>query len=114
MQSHLPLSIGMANVSPSQAFETATSFMTNTNWQSYSGDLAASRVLKDGQVVHLTPTEWHLLELLARHHGRLVSQAMLLREVWGRPTPARPTTSASTWPSYAANSSPNHRDRATC
>jgi two-component system KDP operon response regulator KdpE len=56
----------------------------------FTVDLAASRVLKDGEVVHLTPTEWHLLELLARHHGRLVSQAMLLREVWG-PTYTRET-----------------------
>jgi two-component system KDP operon response regulator KdpE len=34
-------------------------------------------------VVHLTPTEWHLLEMLVRNPGRLVSQRQLLQEVWG-------------------------------
>ena len=46
-------------------------------------DLAAKRVSRDGQDVRLTPTEWHLLELLARTPGRLVSQRQLLSEVWG-------------------------------
>jgi two-component system KDP operon response regulator KdpE len=50
-------------------------------------DLAARRVTMrgdDGQVdVRLTPTEWHLLEVLVRHPGRLLSQRQLLDEVWG-------------------------------
>ena len=33
--------------------------------------------------VHLTPTEWELLQALVRHPGRLVSQRQLLQEVWG-------------------------------
>ena len=33
--------------------------------------------------VRLTPTEWRLLEALARHPGRLVTQRQLLTEVWG-------------------------------
>jgi two-component system KDP operon response regulator KdpE len=33
--------------------------------------------------VRLTPTEWHLLEILLRNPGRLVGQRELLREVWG-------------------------------
>ncbi|MEW9533960.1 response regulator [Microbispora sp. NPDC049125] len=33
--------------------------------------------------VRLTPTEWHILELLLRHPGKLVSQRQLLSEVWG-------------------------------
>jgi two-component system, OmpR family, KDP operon response regulator KdpE len=33
--------------------------------------------------VHLTPTEWQLLEVLARNPGKLVSQRQLLQEVWG-------------------------------
>jgi two-component system KDP operon response regulator KdpE len=33
--------------------------------------------------VHLTRTEWQLLELLARNPGKLVSQRQLLQEVWG-------------------------------
>ena len=46
-------------------------------------DLAAGVVTRDGQQVRLTPTEYHLLEVLARNAGRLVPQAQLLREVWG-------------------------------
>ncbi|WP_369056545.1 response regulator transcription factor [Kineococcus terrestris] len=46
-------------------------------------DLARREVLRDGAPVRLTPTEWHLLEVLVRHRGRLVPQAQLLREVWG-------------------------------
>ncbi|MDX2852701.1 potassium-transporting ATPase subunit KdpA [Actinacidiphila glaucinigra] len=38
LQSHLLLSIGMPAVTPGVSFNTATSFVTNTNWQSYSGE----------------------------------------------------------------------------
>jgi potassium-transporting ATPase potassium-binding subunit len=38
LQSHLPLSLGFPGVPPDQAFNTAASFVTNTNWQSYSGE----------------------------------------------------------------------------
>lgn len=37
-QDRLPLSLGLPAVSPSQSFETAVSFVTNTDWQSYSGE----------------------------------------------------------------------------
>ncbi|WP_053736902.1 response regulator [Nocardia sp. NRRL S-836] len=50
---------------------------------SFTVDLAAKRVLKDGAEVHLTPTEWGLLEVLARNTGKLVAQKQLLRDVWG-------------------------------
>ncbi|MBF8185739.1 response regulator [Nonomuraea sp. K274] len=33
--------------------------------------------------VRLTPTEWHILELLLRHPGKLISQRQILTEVWG-------------------------------
>jgi len=50
-------------------------------------DLASKQVRRHeaaGDVeVHLTPTEWSLLELLARRRGRLVTQDDLLTEVWG-------------------------------
>ncbi len=36
-----------------------------------------------GVEVRLTPTEWHLVELLVRNPGRLISQRQLLEEVWG-------------------------------
>lgn len=50
---------------------------------SFTVDLAAKKVLRDGAEVHLTPTEWGLLEILARNRGRLVAQRQLLQEVWG-------------------------------
>ena len=44
LQDRLPLDRGLSAVSPSQAFETAASFTTNTNWQSYSGEAAMSHL----------------------------------------------------------------------
>jgi two-component system, OmpR family, KDP operon response regulator KdpE len=64
-------------------------------------DLAAKRVMRrprsgvpgdgDGNAggtaetadIRLTPTEWHLLEVLLRNPGKLMSQQQLLSEVWG-------------------------------
>ncbi|MGY2704340.1 response regulator [Nocardioides sp. HB32] len=46
-------------------------------------DLAATRVSVGGTEVRLTPTEWHLLEVLVRHPGKLLSHRQLLAEVWG-------------------------------
>jgi len=46
-------------------------------------DLAAKRVARDGDDVRLTPTEWHLVEVLVRNRGKLVTQRQLLDEVWG-------------------------------
>jgi two-component system KDP operon response regulator KdpE len=50
---------------------------------SFTVDLSAKRVLRGGVEVHLTPTEWGVLELLVRSRGRLVTQKQLLHEVWG-------------------------------
>jgi two-component system, OmpR family, KDP operon response regulator KdpE len=46
-------------------------------------DLQAKRVLRGAEPVHLTPTEWGILEMLAGHRGKLVGQRELLRQVWG-------------------------------
>src|SRR5439155_24454882 len=46
-------------------------------------DLADRRVTRAGQEIRLTPTEWELLHVLARHAGKLVTHRQLLREVWG-------------------------------
>lgn len=46
-------------------------------------DMAARRVSRANAEVRLTPTEWHLLEVLVRHPGKLLSQKQLLTEVWG-------------------------------
>ncbi|MFC9973038.1 response regulator [Spirillospora sp. NPDC127200] len=49
----------------------------------FTVDLAAKKAVRDGADVRLTPTEWHVLEVLVRNAGRLVAQRQLLREVWG-------------------------------
>ncbi len=59
-------------------------------------DLAAKRVTRQAAVpagagnpaataddIRLTPTEWHLLEVLLRNPGKLLSRSQLLTEVWG-------------------------------
>ncbi len=46
-------------------------------------DLLAKKARRDGHDVRLTPTEWHLLEVLIRNRGTLVTQRRLLQEVWG-------------------------------
>ncbi|GGV06340.1 response regulator [Actinomadura sp. LOL_016] len=46
-------------------------------------DLARKTVTGDGGAVHLTPTEWGILEILLRSPGALVPQRRLLAEVWG-------------------------------
>ncbi|HEY5887367.1 MAG TPA: response regulator transcription factor [Acidimicrobiales bacterium] len=47
-------------------------------------DLVEKRVTTvDGRDVHLTPTEWKVLEVLVRNSGKLVMGRRLLREVWG-------------------------------
>ncbi|MGX7824890.1 response regulator [Actinokineospora sp. 24-640] len=51
--------------------------------EAFTVDLAAKKVHRDGVEVHLTPTEWGILEILVRNRGRLVAQKQVLREVWG-------------------------------
>ena len=51
--------------------------------EEFSIDLAAKRVMRDGEMVHLTPKEWDVVELLVRNPGHLVSQHQILRRVWG-------------------------------
>jgi two-component system KDP operon response regulator KdpE len=46
-------------------------------------DLAGRKVTGAQGEIHLTPTEWSILDVLLRHPGRLVSQRQLLQHVWG-------------------------------
>jgi two-component system KDP operon response regulator KdpE len=46
-------------------------------------DLAARRVTSPSGDIRLTPTEWHLLEILVRDADRLITQQQLLHQVWG-------------------------------
>jgi hypothetical protein len=83
--------------------------------EDFTVDLSAARVTADGKDVKLTPTEWHLLEVLARNAGRVVDHGRLLTEVWG---PAyREQTNylrVCTSPRCAASSSPTRPTPATC
>ncbi|NUR52539.1 MAG: response regulator [Hamadaea sp.] len=50
----------------------------------FTADLAAKRIrTATGAEVRLTPTEWHLLEVLLRNPDRLITHQQLLQEVWG-------------------------------
>jgi len=68
-----------AAVRRAQPHENAPVITTET----FTIDLAAKRVTRGEKEVRLTPTEWHLLEVLTRHPGSLVSGKQLLQEVWG-------------------------------
>jgi two-component system KDP operon response regulator KdpE len=68
-----------AAVRRAQPHENAPVITTGT----FTIDLAAKRVTRGEKEVRLTPTEWHLLEVLTRHPGSLVSGKQLLQEVWG-------------------------------
>lgn len=46
-------------------------------------DMAARRVTRAGQEIHLTPIEFDLLKTLARHRGKLMTHRQLLKTVWG-------------------------------
>lgn len=47
-QGELPGSLGFASIDPDQAFNTAVSFVTNTNWQSYYGEQAMGHLVQTG------------------------------------------------------------------
>ncbi|WP_445518621.1 potassium-transporting ATPase subunit KdpA [Streptomyces sp. NEAU-174] len=46
LQGGLPGSLGFSSIEPAQAFDTAASFVTNTNWQSYAGEQAMGHVVQ--------------------------------------------------------------------
>ncbi|WP_330328463.1 response regulator [Streptomyces sp. NBC_00536] len=61
---------------PSREISTVTT-------DDFTVDLVAKKVERGDRRVRLTPTEWHLLEILITNPGRLVSQRKLLLDVWG-------------------------------
>jgi two-component system, OmpR family, KDP operon response regulator KdpE len=65
---------------PAVAPETAPMVITIDD---LTVDLAAQQVTRNGQPVHLTPTEFALLRELAINRGKLLTHAHLLRRVWG-------------------------------
>jgi two-component system KDP operon response regulator KdpE len=59
---------------------TGTAVVTTA---AFTIDLPDKRITTSRGEVRLTPTEWHLLEVLVREPGRLVTQRQLLQQVWG-------------------------------
>ena len=55
-------------------------------------DLAAYRVIRDGQPIHLGPTEFRLLRFFMLHPGRVYSREQLLDAVWGQDVYVEPRT----------------------
>ncbi len=58
---------------------TTTRFATDA----FTIDLAAKRATTPAGPVRLTPTEWHIVEILVTNGGKLVTQRSLLQQVWG-------------------------------
>ncbi|MEU8942595.1 response regulator transcription factor [Streptomyces goshikiensis] len=71
----------VARRTPTQG--TAASDEALVETEEFTVDLLAKKARRRGKNIRLTPTEWHLLEVLIRNRGRLVSQRRLLQEVWG-------------------------------
>jgi two-component system, OmpR family, KDP operon response regulator KdpE len=59
---------------------TAAAMVTTA---AFTIDLSARRVISPSGDIRLTPTEWHLLEILVRDADRLITQQQLLQQVWG-------------------------------
>jgi two-component system KDP operon response regulator KdpE len=49
----------------------------------WSLDQARRELKVKGEVVHLTPNEFRLLQVLVRHAGRVLTHSQLLKDVWG-------------------------------
>lgn len=46
-------------------------------------DLIGMTVRKNGEIVKLTATEYHLISLLAKHQGKILTHSFILNQVWG-------------------------------
>ncbi|GAA1465023.1 response regulator [Nocardiopsis exhalans] len=61
----------------------ATEEKVSVATEDFTVDLAAQRITRNGDAVQLTPRQWHIVEVLVRNRGRLVTHRQLLQEVWG-------------------------------
>jgi two-component system KDP operon response regulator KdpE len=75
-------------------------------------DPAGHRVTRDGTPLHLSPTEFNLLELLMRHAGKVVTHRTLLHTVWG-PEYAQETQLLRVYISQLRGKIEEHPDRPT-
>jgi two-component system, OmpR family, KDP operon response regulator KdpE len=74
----------LARMRAAQRRATPTDATPIVETDAFTIDLAAKRVTtKSKGSVRLSPTEWHLVEVLVRNPGKLVGQKQLLQTVWG-------------------------------
>lgn len=73
----------LARVRAATRRSLASSEVASVETEHFVVDLAARQVRNKSGDVRLTPTEWHVVETLARHHDKLVTQRELLQQVWG-------------------------------
>jgi two-component system KDP operon response regulator KdpE len=81
-----PFGVGelLARIRAALRRTTATDQVPVITTEAFTVDLSAKRAQDaDGAEVRLTPTEWHLLEVLLRNPDRLLTHQQLLHEVWG-------------------------------
>ena len=80
----------------------------------FTVDFVTKRVQRDGEEVKLTPTEWHMVEVLVRNAGKLVDAAPAAAGgVGSRVRHRDELPAACTWRTSARSSNPSRRDRAT-
>ncbi|ATZ11026.1 two-component system response regulator KdpE [Erwinia amylovora] len=63
--------------------QSSENVQAQVNFGSVSVDIAARRVTRNGQDLHLTPIEFRLLVSLLNHPGKVMTQRQLLMQVWG-------------------------------
>ena len=78
-----PFAIGELLARLRAALRRATPNTRAVETADFTVDLEARTVVARGEPVKLTPTEWHLVEVLTRDAGRLITHRELLQEVWG-------------------------------
>jgi DNA-binding response OmpR family regulator len=62
---------------------TAQTSTTTLSAEGIEANLLTRRVHRDGRAITLSSTEFELLALLLRHHGRVLSREQILSSVWG-------------------------------
>ena len=89
VQHYLLLSLGMANVPPALAWNTAASFVTNTNWQNYSGESTMGYLVQMGglAVQNFLSAAVGIVVAIALVRGFIRSRTDKLGQLLGRPDP---------------------------
>ncbi len=112
VQPSLPLSLGFPGVEPSQAFNTAASFTTNTNWQSYAGESTMGHLVQMAglAVQNFVSAAVGIAVAVALIRGFTTGEERDDRQLLGRPRALRPSASCCRSPSSRRSCS-SHRAR---